>query len=67
MLSTHMSFREIGDRLFVSRNTIKTQAISVYRKLGVSTRSAAVERAQHLGLIETGSGAAVEFHPDRTT
>ena len=52
MLSTHMSFREIGDRLFVSRNTIKTQAISVYRKLGVSTRSAAVERAQHLGLIE---------------
>ena len=55
MLSTHMSFREIGDRLFVSRNTIKTQAISVYRKLGVSTRSAAVERAQHLGLIEVSS------------
>lgn len=55
MLSTHRSFREIGDRLFVSRNTIKTQAISVYRKLGVSTRSAAVERAQHLGLIETAA------------
>src|SRR5262249_54310668 len=55
MLSTHMSFREIGDRLFVSRNTIKTQAISVYRKLGGSTRSAAVERAQHLGLIEVSS------------
>jgi LuxR family maltose regulon positive regulatory protein len=65
MLSTHMSFREIGDRLFVSRNTIKTQAISVYRKLGVSTRSAAVERAQHLGLIETA--VVGEFHPDRTT
>ncbi len=65
MLSTHMSFREIGDRLFVSRNTIKTQAISVYRKLGVSTRSAAVERAQHLGLIE--SAGIGEFHPDRTT
>jgi len=63
MLSTHMSFREIGDRLFVSRNTIKTQAISVYRKLGVSTRSAAVERAQHLGLIET----AASPRPDDVT
>ena len=35
LLATHLSFREIGDRLYVSRNTIKTQAISVYRKLGV--------------------------------
>ncbi|MGZ4354829.1 MAG: hypothetical protein ACXVZ4_14940, partial [Gaiellaceae bacterium] len=32
LLATHLSFREIGDRLFVSRNTVKTQAISVYRK-----------------------------------
>ena len=45
LLATHLSFREIGERLFVSRNTIKTQAISVYRKLGVSTRSAAIARA----------------------
>ena len=52
LLATHLSFREIGERLFVSRNTVKTQAISVYRKLGVSARSTAVERAVELGLIE---------------
>jgi LuxR family maltose regulon positive regulatory protein len=51
-LSTHLSFKEIGERLHVSRNTIKTQAISVYRKLGVSSRSEAVRIAEDLGLIE---------------
>jgi LuxR family maltose regulon positive regulatory protein len=61
LLSTHLSFREIGERLFVSRNTIKTQAISVYRKLGVSTRSDAIARAQQLGLVE--AGAASEITP----
>ena len=35
-----------------SRNTIKTQAISVYRKLGVSTRSDAMDRALSLGLVD---------------
>jgi LuxR family maltose regulon positive regulatory protein len=53
LLSTHLSFREIGEELFVSRNTIKTQAISVYRKLGVSSRSDAIDRAALLGLVET--------------
>ena len=52
LLSTHLSFREIGERLHVSRNTIKTQAISVYRKLGVSSRSEAVAVAEELGLVE---------------
>jgi LuxR family transcriptional regulator, maltose regulon positive regulatory protein len=52
LLATHLSFREMGERLFVSRNTIKTQAISVYRKLGVSNRSAAIERAAEIGLVE---------------
>ena len=52
LLQTHLSFREIGERQFVSRNTIKTQAISIYRKLGVSCRSSAVERAAELGLID---------------
>jgi LuxR family transcriptional regulator, maltose regulon positive regulatory protein len=55
LLSTHLSFREIGERLFVSRNTIKTQAISVYRKLGVSSRSDAISRALELGLINEGA------------
>jgi LuxR family maltose regulon positive regulatory protein len=52
LLATHMSFREIADHLFVSRNTIKTQAISVYRKLGVSSRSEAIAEARRLGLGE---------------
>ncbi len=51
-LTTHLSFREIGERLYLSRNTIKTQAISVYRKLGVSTRSDAMDRALSLGLVD---------------
>lgn len=50
LLATHLSFREIAEQLYVSRNTIKTQAISVYRKLGVSSRSAAIAEAQRLGL-----------------
>jgi LuxR family maltose regulon positive regulatory protein len=57
-LATHHSFREIGEQLFVSRNTIKTQAISVYRKLGVSSRSDAIDRATDLGLVESSSHAA---------
>jgi LuxR family maltose regulon positive regulatory protein len=52
LLATHLSFREIGERLYVSRNTVKTQAIAVYRKFGVTSRSAAIERAIELGLIE---------------
>ena len=52
LLATHLSFREIGERLFVSRNTVKTQAIAVYRKFGVTSRSAAIERAVELGLID---------------
>ena len=52
LLTTHLSFREIGERLFVSRNTVKTQAISVYRKLDASSRSEAIERAVELGLVD---------------
>jgi LuxR family transcriptional regulator, maltose regulon positive regulatory protein len=50
LLSTHLSFRQIGQRLHVSRHTVKTQALSVYRKLGVSSRGQAVQRLQQLGL-----------------
>jgi LuxR family maltose regulon positive regulatory protein len=50
LLPTHFSFQEIGERLYVSPNTVKKHAASVYRKLGVSSRSQAVQRAQQLGL-----------------
>jgi LuxR family maltose regulon positive regulatory protein len=50
LLSTHLSFREIGERLYVSQHTVKSQAGSIYRKLGVSSRGQAVQRLQELGL-----------------
>jgi LuxR family maltose regulon positive regulatory protein len=52
LLPTHLSFRQIGREFFLSPSTVKTQALSVYRKLGVSSRSQAVTRAQELGLLE---------------
>jgi anti-anti-sigma factor len=51
LLATHLTFREIGGRLHVSSHTVKTQAMSIYRKLGVSSRSRAIEHAQQLGLL----------------
>ena len=54
-LPTHYSFREIGEQLVVSVNTVRSQAQALYRKLGASTRREAVERARTRGLIETRS------------
>ena len=51
-LSTHLSFREIGEELYLSPNTVKSQAISIYRKLGVSSRSDAIRNARTVGLLE---------------
>ena len=52
MLPTHHSFREIAERSFVSQNTVKTQAQSIYRKLGVSSRAEAVACARAAGLLD---------------
>jgi LuxR family maltose regulon positive regulatory protein len=52
MLCTHLSFPEIAAGLFVSPHTIKSQARSIYRKLGASSRNQAVERARELGLLD---------------
>jgi LuxR family maltose regulon positive regulatory protein len=62
-LTTHLSFREIAERLFVSRNTVKSQAISVYRKLDASSRSEAIERAVQLGLVDTPVSPVQGFTP----
>jgi LuxR family transcriptional regulator, maltose regulon positive regulatory protein len=51
-LPTHLSFEAIAEELIVSRNTVKTQAIAAYRKLGVSSRAEAVEQARGLGLLD---------------
>jgi len=52
LLSTHLSLPEIAQEMFLSPNTIKSQAYSMYRKLGVSSRSQAVAHAGQLGLLE---------------
>ena len=51
-LATHLMFPEIATRLFISRNTVKTEAVSIYRKLGVGSRSEAIERAVEVGLLD---------------
>jgi LuxR family maltose regulon positive regulatory protein len=50
-LQTHLTFRDIGERLFVSRNTVNSEIRSIYRKLGVSSRSEAVQEATRIGLL----------------
>ena len=52
LLGSHYSFREIGGRLDRSQHTVKSQAMSIYRKLGVSSRSQAMQRGLDLGLLE---------------
>jgi LuxR family maltose regulon positive regulatory protein len=56
LLPTYLSFAEIADRLQVSRNTVKTHAMSIYGKLWASSRGEAVERAVELGLLEPYPG-----------
>ncbi|KGI67239.1 AAA family ATPase [Mycobacterium rufum] len=51
LLATHLSLQQIADELVIGRETAKSQATSVYRKLGVSTRGAAVEEARRIGLL----------------
>jgi LuxR family maltose regulon positive regulatory protein len=53
-LPTNLTLTEIAQRLYVSRNTAKTHAAAVYRKLGVSSRGEAVELARSVGLLPGG-------------
>ena len=52
-LPTHLTYPQVGERLHLSRNTVKSQAISIYQKLGVSSRDEAIERLHEIGLLET--------------
>jgi LuxR family transcriptional regulator, maltose regulon positive regulatory protein len=56
LLTTHMSLPEIAEELSLSHHTVKSQAYSAYRKLGVSSRSQAVSRSRELMLLE-GDGS----------
>ena len=51
LLPTPRSQRQIADELSISINTVKTHISSIYRKLGVRSRDAAVARAGGLSLL----------------
>lgn len=52
-LPTHLSFPEIAQELTISPHTVKSQALSAYRKLGAHTRGEAIRRAREAGLLPT--------------
>jgi LuxR family maltose regulon positive regulatory protein len=51
LLGSELSIAEIGDQLYISRNTVKTHVRGIYRKLDVETRAGAVDRARTLRLL----------------
>jgi two-component system response regulator DesR len=51
-IATGATNREIGDHLYLSPHTVKEHTSSIYRKLGVRNRAAAVQQAQQLGLLD---------------
>jgi len=50
-LQTHLTADKIAERLFISSHTVKTQFRAIYRKLGVSSRNDAVQKATAVGLL----------------
>jgi LuxR family transcriptional regulator, maltose regulon positive regulatory protein len=51
-LAAGLSRREIGEQLYISLNTVKSHTRELYRKLGASSQSEAVARAEALGLLD---------------
>lgn len=51
LLDGELSVSEIGELLYVAPSTVRTHVKSIYRKLGVSSRKGAVERAYARKLI----------------
>ena len=51
-LAAGLSRREIGARLYISLNTVKTHIRELYRKLGAASRADAIARAEALGLLD---------------
>jgi DNA-binding CsgD family transcriptional regulator len=51
LIAEGLSNREIGERLFVSENTVKTHSSRLFDKMDVSRRVQAVQKGKALGLI----------------
>jgi LuxR family transcriptional regulator, maltose regulon positive regulatory protein len=51
LLPTQLTADQMATRLFLTKNTVKSHMSRIYRKLGVKTRTDAVETARRLGLL----------------
>ena len=51
LLRSDLSLREIANELYISHNTIKSYTQAIYRKLGVRSRSAALETAAGIDIL----------------
>ena len=59
LLPTHRTLAAIGDRLGLSRPTVKTHVQHIYEKLGATNRAEAVDLAESAGLLPTGTKGPV--------
>lgn len=55
---TQLSYHDIASELLISVNTLKTHVKSIHRKLGVSSRAAAIDEARQLGLLRRADATA---------
>jgi LuxR family transcriptional regulator, maltose regulon positive regulatory protein len=53
LLPTHLTLGQIGEELYISRNTVKAHVAAIYRKLQCSDRAEAVATGRDLGLLRT--------------
>ena len=51
LLGSELSVAQIGEELYISRNTVKTHVRGIYRKLDADSRADAVTKAKELGLV----------------
>jgi DNA-binding CsgD family transcriptional regulator len=51
LIAEGLSNREIGEKLFVSENTVKTHSARLFEKMSVNRRVQAVQEGRKLGLI----------------
>ncbi len=52
LMAADLLTREVGERLFLSPNTIRSHTRALYRKLGVNSRGDMIAKATALGLLE---------------
>jgi DNA-binding NarL/FixJ family response regulator len=49
-LAEEVTLDDIAEKLYVTRNTVKSQVRSIYRKIGVCDRAGAIAYARQVGL-----------------